>query len=322
MRHRPRPLLGLLALLPSLAGAAAPVVESTVLVSGATDLLLPEAQIANLDAGNLVAGSTRWDSDGDGTANCNDGCPNDANKTAPGTCGCGVADTDTDADGTPNCNDGCPNDANKISPGTCGCGVADTDTDGDGTANCHDGCPNDPNKIAPGACGCGNPDTDCAMEIYGLQHNGGGSPRAMLTSIAVDGEVGDADGVANGVCSFPIGVRAPATDGADADGGHRLGHRAGRGLPRERRGALGHRHPIADRRRPDQHPAAAALSRPLPASLPKPGRRGRLFQPATRSASATPSCSAALPPIILAISSSGTPPPRSVAIASHALVVS
>ncbi len=29
-------------------------------------MLLPEAQIANLDAGDLVAGSTRWDSDGDG----------------------------------------------------------------------------------------------------------------------------------------------------------------------------------------------------------------------------------------------------------------
>ena len=67
--------------------------------------------------------------------------------------------TDTDGDGTSNCNDGCPNDPNKIAPGICGCGVADTDTDGDGTANCNDGCPNDPNKTAPGICGCGNSDT-------------------------------------------------------------------------------------------------------------------------------------------------------------------
>jgi NAD(P)-dependent dehydrogenase (short-subunit alcohol dehydrogenase family) len=50
--------------------------------------------------------------------------------------------------------------------------------------------------------------------------------------------------------------------------------------------------------------------------------RAGWFQPATRSANATPNCSAAFPPIIRAISSSGTPPPRSVAIASHALVVS
>jgi len=100
------------------------------------------------------------DTDGDGTADCNDGCPADANKTAPGICGCGVADTDTDGDGTADCNDGCPADANKTAPGICGCGVADTDTDGDGTADCNDGCPADANKTAPGICGCGVADTD------------------------------------------------------------------------------------------------------------------------------------------------------------------
>jgi hypothetical protein len=100
------------------------------------------------------------DSDGDGTPNCNDGCPNDPDKITPGICGCGVADTDSDGDGTPNCNDGCPNDRDKITPGICGCGVADTDSDSDGTADCHDGCPNDANKITPGVCGCGVSDLD------------------------------------------------------------------------------------------------------------------------------------------------------------------
>jgi hypothetical protein len=100
------------------------------------------------------------DTDGDGTPNCTDGCPNDPAKVAPGTCGCGVPDTDTDGDGTPNCIDGCPNDPAKIAPGTCGCGVSDVDTDGDGTADCHDGCPTDPFKVAPGACGCGIADVD------------------------------------------------------------------------------------------------------------------------------------------------------------------
>jgi hypothetical protein len=84
----------------------------------------------------------------------------DPNKTAAGVCGCGVADVDTDGDGTLDCVDGCPNDPNKTAGGICGCGVAYTDTDGDGTADCLDGCPNDPNKIAAGQCGCGNPDTD------------------------------------------------------------------------------------------------------------------------------------------------------------------
>ena len=98
------------------------------------------------------------DSDGDGTCDAVDGCPNDPNKIAPGACGCGTADTDTDTDGTPDCSDACPNDPNKIAPGACGCGTADTDADG--TPDCDDGCPNDPNKIAPGACGCGAVDTD------------------------------------------------------------------------------------------------------------------------------------------------------------------
>ncbi len=100
------------------------------------------------------------DSDGDGTADCSDLCPNDPLKIAPGTCGCGVSDIDSDGDGTADCNDLCPNDPLKIAPGTCGCGVSDDDSDGDGTADCNDLCPNDPLKIAPGTCGCGIVDED------------------------------------------------------------------------------------------------------------------------------------------------------------------
>jgi hypothetical protein len=100
------------------------------------------------------------DTDGDGTCDANDGCPNDPNKTAPGDCGCGVADTDSDGDGTADCIDGCPGDPGKTAPGACGCGVADTDSDGDGTLDCNDNCPNDPGKTEPGACGCGTADVD------------------------------------------------------------------------------------------------------------------------------------------------------------------
>ncbi|MEM6319170.1 MAG: zinc-dependent metalloprotease [Bacteroidota bacterium] len=112
------------------------------------------------EPGTCGCGVADTDSDNDGTPNCNDACPNDPNKIAVGTCGCGVADTDSDNDGTPNCNDACPNDPNKIAAGSCGCGVADTDSDNDGTPNCNDACPNDPNKIAAGTCGCGVADTD------------------------------------------------------------------------------------------------------------------------------------------------------------------
>lgn len=54
------------------------------------------------------------------------------------------------------CNDLCPNDPEKTAPGECGCGVSDDDSDGDGTPDCHDNCPDDPNKIQPGSCGCGS----------------------------------------------------------------------------------------------------------------------------------------------------------------------
>lgn len=83
-------------------------------------------------------GPCTTDADGDGVMDCNDGCPNDARKGAPGICGCGVLDLDSDNDATPNCNDGCPNDAQKVAAGACGCGVADTDANQNGTADCLD----------------------------------------------------------------------------------------------------------------------------------------------------------------------------------------
>jgi hypothetical protein len=45
------------------------------------------------------------DADADGVGDCDDDCPNDAEKSAPGICGCGVADTDSDADGIADCQD-------------------------------------------------------------------------------------------------------------------------------------------------------------------------------------------------------------------------
>ncbi len=112
------------------------------------------------EPGKCGCGVADTDIDGDGTPDCTDNCPNDPNKTEPRMCGCGVADTDVDGDGTPDCTDNCPNDPNKTEPRMCGCGVADTDVDGDGTPDCTDNCPNDPNKTEPRICGCGVADTD------------------------------------------------------------------------------------------------------------------------------------------------------------------
>lgn len=110
--------------------------------------------------GNCGCGVQDVDRDGDGALDCEEGCPDDPLKTSPGICGCGVSDDDSDADGTADCRDACPGDPGKVSPGACGCFVDDTDSDGDATPDCNDGCPGDPAKTEPGLCGCGVTDTD------------------------------------------------------------------------------------------------------------------------------------------------------------------
>ena len=74
---------------------------------------------------------TAEDSDGDGVGNSEDNCPNTSNTDQ----------NDADGDGAGDVCDGCMDDPNKTEPGVCGCGVADTDSDGDGTADCNDICP-------------------------------------------------------------------------------------------------------------------------------------------------------------------------------------
>jgi hypothetical protein len=100
------------------------------------------------------------DTDGDGTPDGEDLCPEDPNKVMPGICGCGVADSDSDSDGVPDCEDACPNDPEKTVPGVCGCGESDADSDSDGVPDCEDACSEDPEKTEPGVCGCGVPETD------------------------------------------------------------------------------------------------------------------------------------------------------------------
>jgi hypothetical protein len=54
-----------------------------------------------------VVSCAALDSDGDGTNDCTDTCPADAGKTAPGACGCGVADADTNGNGIADCLETC-----------------------------------------------------------------------------------------------------------------------------------------------------------------------------------------------------------------------
>jgi hypothetical protein len=88
------------------------------------------------------------DTDSDGVADVSDNCPSTANADQ----------ADGDGDGVGDVCDACSADGNKSAPGVCGCGVAETDSDGDSTLDCNDLCPNDPLKVAPGLAGCGNPE--------------------------------------------------------------------------------------------------------------------------------------------------------------------
>jgi hypothetical protein len=83
-----------------------------------------QGDVADCDH-NGVPDTCQPDSDSDGVIDACDNCPNDANKTEPGDCGCGVADTDSDGDGVPDCNDNCPSIANADQADCNGDGIGD-----------------------------------------------------------------------------------------------------------------------------------------------------------------------------------------------------
>jgi hypothetical protein len=56
------------------------------------------------------------DDDGDGVGAFCDECPDDAEKTEPGECGCGVPDVDEDNDGMIDCGAGGPDDNDNSDP--------------------------------------------------------------------------------------------------------------------------------------------------------------------------------------------------------------
>ncbi len=91
--------------------------------------LLPKP-VEERDGGGSDAGDpnsqdgARGDAARPGCDGSNCGCPE---------CGCGVAVTDGDGDGTPDCVDECPADANKSRAGQCGCGITEQDTELDAT---------------------------------------------------------------------------------------------------------------------------------------------------------------------------------------------
>ncbi|WP_223550698.1 T9SS type A sorting domain-containing protein, partial [Aestuariivivens sp. NBU2969] len=142
----------------------------------------------------------------DGTPNCLDGCPDDPNKTDPGVCGCGTAETDTDSDGVLDCND---LEINSPCPLDVDINGVSNDDDSDGTPNCLDGCPDDPNKTDPGVCGCGTAETDTDSDgVLDCNDLCEGSDDTIDT---------DSDGIPDG-CDNCSSVANPNQADADTDG--------------------------------------------------------------------------------------------------------
>ncbi|MBK7086588.1 MAG: hypothetical protein IPH53_18825 [Flavobacteriales bacterium] len=115
-----------------------------------------------LNASCQCAG-TFQDSDGDGTCNANDGCPNDANKTAPGNCGCGNPEPGTA------CNDGNSNTTNDVIGSNCQCAGTQQNLDCLGVPNgpaipgtpCNDGNVSTGNDTWSSSCVCAGLSIDC-----------------------------------------------------------------------------------------------------------------------------------------------------------------
>jgi hypothetical protein len=117
--------------------------------------------------------------DGDSLPDCEDGCPDDAEKLAAGACGCGFAETDSDDDSALDCNETCDSDAAKLAPGACGCGNPDVDSDGDGAADCVDDCPANP-LGAEAASGCGLGFAPVNVDVTALE------PQHAATTTVID----------------------------------------------------------------------------------------------------------------------------------------
>ncbi|MBK8498110.1 MAG: fibronectin type III domain-containing protein [Flavobacteriales bacterium] len=106
-------------------------------------------------------GTLSPDSDGDGVCNAQDGCPNDANKTAPGQCGCGNPEP-----GTP-CNDGNSGTINDVIGPNCACSGQAVDCLGvaGGSAlpgtTCNDGNATTGNDTWSANCQCVGQIIDC-----------------------------------------------------------------------------------------------------------------------------------------------------------------
>ncbi len=143
------------------------------------------------------------DLDGDGVANADDDCPNDAGTSTQDQVGC----PDDDGDGYSNAGDAFPNDANEW-----------MDSDGDGVGNNADAFPNDPTETAD-SDGDGVGDTADAFpnngfEQYDSDGDGVGDNADAFPNDASETHDTDGDGVGDNADAFPLN----AFEQLDSDG--------------------------------------------------------------------------------------------------------
>ncbi|MCB0791365.1 MAG: T9SS type A sorting domain-containing protein [Flavobacteriales bacterium] len=115
--------------------------------------------------GNACTTGDQWDANCNcvGTPiNCNDNNPCTTDICSNGVC-IHSAVPDSDGDGSCDAIDGCPNDPNKTAPGNCGCGNPEPG------ASCDDGDPSTANDVVGPDCTCaGTPlPVDCLGQVFG-----------------------------------------------------------------------------------------------------------------------------------------------------------
>ncbi len=105
------------------------------------DMVVPERDFGIDACTDPTCECAGMDTDGDGTNDCDDGCPSDGGKVEPGVCGCGVRDVDMDMDGVYVCDNDCNDGDPLVKPGVAdGCNEVDDDCDGEVDEDCAPGC--------------------------------------------------------------------------------------------------------------------------------------------------------------------------------------
>ena len=115
---------------------------------------------------------------------------------------------DTDGDGTCDSGDACPNDPNKIAPGICGCGNVDVDTNSNGICDTEE-CIDSANPVAVAQDLTVYVDATGNVSITASQVDNGSSDDCAKASLALDITAFDCTDIGT-----PVTVTLTVTDGA------------------------------------------------------------------------------------------------------------